>query len=78
MFYVYVIKSDKDYIYTGQTNNLKDRLLRHNSGREKYTKNKGCFKIIYKETYNTRSVAMKREKELKSGKGREWIKNNIL
>ncbi|MCK5021885.1 MAG: GIY-YIG nuclease family protein [Candidatus Pacebacteria bacterium] len=78
MYYVYILKNNKNQTYIGQTKNLDDRLERHNSGREKYTKNKGVFEIIYKESYNTRSQAILREKMLKGGKGREWIKNTIL
>ena len=78
MFFVYILKSDKDYIYIGQTKDLEDRLIRHNSNRSKYTKNKGPFRIIYKEVFKTRTEAMKREKELKSGKDREWLKNNVI
>lgn len=75
---VYVIKNLKNGIYIGQTNNLDDRIRRHNNNTEKYTKNKGPFELIYSEKFDTRAEAMKREKMLKSGKGREWIKSNLL
>lgn len=76
-YFVYIILNKNDQIYIGQTNNLEDRLLRHNSGTQKYTKGKGPFELIYFEQFQTRSEAMKREKALKSGKGREWIRKNI-
>jgi putative endonuclease len=45
----------------------------------RYTyKQKGPWRLIYSEEHATRSEAMKREKFLKSGQGREWIKDNIL
>ena len=78
MFFIYILKNNKDDIYIGHTQDLDERLNRHNSGREKYTKNKGPFEIIYKEIYNTRGEAMAREKELKCGQGRRWIKEEIL
>lgn len=78
MYHVYILKNDKDQIYIGHTKDLQNRLERHNSGRERYTKNKGPFLIIHKEQYNTRGEAMIREKELKGGKGREWVKKTIL
>ncbi|MCK4918525.1 MAG: GIY-YIG nuclease family protein [Candidatus Pacebacteria bacterium] len=78
MYCIYILKNSKNQTYIGHTQNLNDRLKRHNSNRERYTKNKGPFEIIHKEVYNTRAEAMKREKELKSGAGREWIKNSIL
>jgi len=80
-YFVYVIKSQlSDKIYIGQTNNLKLRLQRHNceikSRKNCYThKNKGPWVVIYKEEYLTRTESIKREAELKSFKGREFIKN---
>jgi putative endonuclease len=75
MYYVYVLKSLKDgNLYIGQTGNLEKRITEHNSGMCKSTKSRMPFEIIYKEEYATRSEAMKREKELKSGKERERIK----
>jgi len=78
MFYVYVIKSENsDKTYIGQTSDLEKRLRQHNdlgNNFSKYTKrNKGPWKLIYKEEVSTRSEALRREKFLKSGKGRELI-----
>lgn len=65
-FYVYILKSSIDSsLYTGQTNNLKDRLKKHNFGRIKSTKNKIPYNLVYFEEYETRSEAMLREWELK-------------
>jgi putative endonuclease len=61
---------------------LEKRLERHNShefGSMRYTyKQKGPWRLIYSEEHATRSEAMQREKFLKSGQGREWIRDNIL
>ena len=74
MFTVYVLKSLKNnYRYIGQTNNLNKRLDEHNSGLSKSTKNIRPLVLDYSEEYATRSKAMKRERFLKSGKGREWL-----
>lgn len=76
MFYVYVLKSLKnERLYTGSTNNLERRLHEHNIGQTKYTKKAGPFELIYKEAYNTSLEAKKRERFLKTGKGRELLKN---
>ena len=76
MFFVYVLKSLKNgRLYTGSTNNLERRLVEHNIGQTKYTSQAGPFKLIYKETYNTKLEAIKREKFLKTGKGRELLKS---
>ncbi|KKP68123.1 MAG: hypothetical protein UR66_C0008G0031 [Candidatus Moranbacteria bacterium GW2011_GWE1_35_17] len=77
MFFIYILQNKKEQIYIGQTNNLDNRLYRHNNNESKYTKNKGPWNIIYSKGFDTRAEVMKEEKFLKSGKGREWIKNNI-
>ena len=75
MFYVYILKSLKNgRFYTGLTNNLERRLYEHNIGQTKYTSLTRPFELIYKEVYNTKLEASKREKFLKTGKGREILK----
>ena len=78
MNYIYVLKSKKDLKrYIGLTNNLERRLHLHNSGKVKSTKNRRPFVLIYFEKLEERTLAAKREKFLKSGKGREFL-NSIL
>ncbi|OGY63932.1 MAG: endonuclease [Candidatus Harrisonbacteria bacterium RIFCSPLOWO2_02_FULL_41_11] len=78
MFYVYILKSLKNgRFYIGSTNNLERRLNEHNSGKSKYTSLTRPFVLIFKEEYLSRSEAMRREKFLKSGRGREWIYINF-
>ena len=82
-YWVYVLQNEiTGKLYKGQTSDLENRLKRHNSrelGSTRYTyKQKGLWQLIYSEECATRSEAMKREKFLKSGQGREWIKENIL
>jgi putative endonuclease len=78
MFYVYVLRSLKNnYRYIGQTNNLEKRLLEHNEGMTKSIRFQIPFVLEYSETFETRIEAIRREKFLKSGKGREWLDNNI-
>lgn len=83
MFIVYAIFSElSEKIYIGQTIDIEVRLRQHNDmGNNhvgKYTKqNKGPWKLIYTESHNTRSEALKREKQLKSFRGREFIKKLI-
>jgi putative endonuclease len=52
-------------LYTGQTNDLSERLIRHNSGQVPSTKGKGPFRLGYYEEFQSRSEAMWREWELK-------------
>ncbi|MDP3052398.1 MAG: GIY-YIG nuclease family protein [bacterium] len=56
---------------------IERRLKEHNFGESKYTKLTKPFVLIYKEEYQTRKEAVQRELFFKSGKGREWIKNNL-
>ena len=73
MYFVYIIKSEKDgSYYTGLTDNLERRLKEHNKSDTKTTRSKKPWRVIYFEKYQTRPGARKREKFLKSGIGREW------
>ena len=79
MWYVYSLKSLKDgHLYIGMSKNPEKRLLEHNSGMTKSTKLKKPFKIIYKEECLSRDNARKKEKYLKSGFGREFLKQFML
>ncbi|HGY54139.1 MAG TPA: GIY-YIG nuclease family protein [Caldithrix abyssi] len=77
--YMYVLISLKDgSTYVGSTHNLTRRLKEHNAGKMRYTKGHLPYKLVYFETYDTYSEAFRREKYLKSGAGREWLKENVL
>jgi putative endonuclease len=75
MFTVYVLYSPSfRKIYIGYTSDLADRLVSHNELSTKgYTLKYRPWKLIYKEEYSQKSEAMKREKELKSAKGRTFL-----
>jgi len=75
MFYVYVLYS-KTYvkIYIGSTSDLNTRFLSHNKLAKKgYTVRYRPWAILYTEQYQTKTEALRREKQLKSAKGREFI-----
>lgn len=75
MYYVYVMRSLKDgRLYKGFTSNLKRRIKEHNSGQTKSTKGFVPWELIYFEKVNSREEARKREKYLKSGQGRDFLK----
>jgi putative endonuclease len=77
-FFVYVIQSlSTGKFYIGHTNNLEDRLRRHNKGRSKYTRNKGPWKLIGFKTLQTRAEAMGFERKLKR-LNREEVLKEIL
>lgn len=76
MFIVYAIRSEvRNYIYVGMTNNIERRLKEHNNGENRSTKAYKPFVLIYTETFETRVEAREKEKYLKSGIGKEFLKN---
>lgn len=81
-YFVYAIYNRKhDKIYIGQTENLEERLRLHNdkSFKNSYTsKFDGGWELIYKEEKESRSKALLREKQLKSYRGREFIRKQIF
>ncbi|MGZ5280736.1 MAG: GIY-YIG nuclease family protein [Bacteroidia bacterium] len=79
MFVTYVLYSTKySKIYIGYTSNLPERLLSHNIYAKKgFTIKFRPWEVIHKEAFSSKAEAMKREKELKSAKGREFVKTLI-
>jgi len=78
MWYVYILKSKKyKWFYVGITNDLINRFKLHNSGKVESTKKLKPFILIYYEAHNDRHDAAKREKFLKSGWGKNWIKRTL-
>ncbi len=76
MFTVYVLRSaSSGRHYVGQTEDLERRLLEHRTGLAKYTRNRGPWLLVYHEQYSARAEAMNKERFLKSGQGREWLKS---
>jgi len=66
MFYIYLLKSNKDNdLYIGFTNNLKRRVKEHNNGLVSSTKSRKPFELIYFEAYKSEKDARFREKNLK-------------
>jgi putative endonuclease len=78
MFYVYILLSPKDgSLYTGFTNDLKKRLVKHNSGRVFSTKSRRPLKLIYCEVCLNEQDAKQREKYFKTGIGKRFIKYRL-
>jgi len=67
MHYIYIVKCADNTLYTGYTNNLEQRLGRHNSPSSgaKYTRMRQPVTLEYSEKFDTKSLAMKREYEIK-------------
>lgn len=66
MYYVYLLRSNKSgELYIGYTNNLKKRLIKHNTNKNFSTKNKGHWVVVYCEMYKSKKDAQTRERRLK-------------
>ena len=78
MFIVYALRSvARNYIYVGMTSDLQVRLERHNKGYERTTKPYAPFELIYFEELPDRISARKREKFLKSGQGKDFLRDQL-
>ena len=75
MYFTYVLYSPQfNKIYVGFSGDLQNRLLIHNDSRNTgWTAQYQPWKIFYSEEYATKSEAMKREKQLKTSRGRTFI-----
>lgn len=78
MWYNYILLSLKDNdLYTGCTNNLQTRVKTHNSGGVPSTNNRRPLKLIYCEACISQDDAYRREKYLKSGYGKRYLKSRL-
>ncbi|HVM73766.1 MAG TPA: GIY-YIG nuclease family protein [Candidatus Paceibacterota bacterium] len=81
MHKVYVLENTKDKTwYIGQTDDLKRRLHQHNTktgGRTTAMRENGSWKLIYAEAYIDKRDAVGREKFLKGGSGRAYLKKQM-
>lgn len=76
--YVYVLYSQKDYgLYTGYTTNLRRRIAEHNEGKSVATRPRRPLKMVYYEASLSWRDARAREKYLKSGIGKRYLKNRL-
>ena len=77
-YFVYILKSIKDgSYYIGSTQDLSERLNRHNQGRSKYTKAKRPGELVYFEEFSDRKSAMKRETFIKRQKNKGLIESLV-
>ena len=74
MFYVYIIRSKEGFLYIGSTEDIQKRVQQHNAHLSFWTKRGTEWKVLHTETLSTRKDALIRERALKSGQGRAWIK----
>lgn len=78
MFYTYVLKSKIDgNLYIGWTDDLKNRFNQHNRGTVESTKTRIPFDLVYYEACLSKEKAIEREKQLKTGFGRAYLKRRL-
>jgi putative endonuclease len=77
MFYVYVLQNKYKQLYTGYTRDLRKRFNQHNTKKSKYTQYRGPYTLIYYEACLNEEDAKSREKYLKSGMGKRYLKNRL-
>ena len=80
MYTVYVLFSKRfNKIYIGYTSDLENRIISQNElGKKGWTLRFRPWTLVYSEQFNTKGEALSKEKQLKSGKGREWIWSEII
>ncbi len=81
MYETYILENTFGKKYIGQTKSLPERLLMHNDVSpekarfHRTTYKKGPWVVIFKKEFETRSEALKFEKFLKTGKGKDWLED---
>ena len=74
MYYVYILHSEKrQRYYVGSTWDLDKRLIQHNSSHKGFTSVGGPWKLVYSETCETKTEALKRERYFKRMKSATFI-----
>ena len=78
MWSVYALRSKKDgWLYVGMSSEVERRVEQHNRGYNRSTRSRAPFDLFYVEQCGAREVARTREKFLKSGKGREFLRKRL-
>ena len=79
-WYLYILRCGDGTLYTGITDDVARRLAAHRAGKgAKYTRGRGPLELVYRETCQNHSQALKREWEIKAmsrEKKQELIENN--
>ena len=78
MFTTYVLRNNLGGgFYTGSTVDIERRLLQHNSDVSRSTKNRGKWELVHREDFSSLAEAVRHERYLKTGKGREELKQRL-
>ncbi len=73
-YYTYIIQSENNgEFYIGHSHDVDLRVARHNLGWTRSTRGRGPWKLVYVEKFETKLDAIRREREIKKRKSREYI-----
>ena len=79
MYYVYILKSSKSGIlYYGFTDNLKRRLVEHNSAKSRFTKGHLPWELVWYSAFNDKKKAEDFELYIKSGSGKAFVYKRLV
>ncbi len=67
-YFVYVLQNPERRLYIGFTSDLDRRVRQHQEGKGGWTRSRGPWKLVYHEVFTNRLEAMRRERNLKTGK----------
>jgi putative endonuclease len=71
---IYIIQSEKDQsYYVGYSSDVNSRLTKHNSANSGYTSTKKPWVLVYTEEFDSKTEALRREKQIKRQKSRAYI-----
>ena len=80
-YWVYILQNPAGRYYIGQTEDLAKRLADHNRTDlfdGKFTRKNGPWVLVWSEGHPTRSLAIIRERQIKSMKSAKWIRQHLL
>jgi putative endonuclease len=81
MFWVYVLENPRGMLYVGQTEDLANRVKDHNrtdSFDGHFTRKNGPWKLVWSEQHESRSSAVRRERQIKRMKSAKWIRSQLI
>lgn len=80
--FVYILECSDESLYTGYTTDVSRRVQEHNAGEgAKYTRGRTPVEVVYTESFQSQSMAMQREYEIKQlsrAQKEELVENNSM
>jgi len=81
-YYVHVLINGEGKTCVGHAKDLQRRVAQHNDPEFRGTlhtkRHRGPWRLVHSESFQSCSEAVRRERELKTGKGRQWLKGEVL